>query len=133
MGKDVTSTDECKEPSKFEIAIALIAGSDVVACISDPLDGGRVCACCKDWLAHWAKNSLMKVRTCAVEGCEESENLAGAHVRRYIWRRQEYVIPLCKKHSRSEHGYMICKFDIAAVSVASCSKCSRGQEWFASS
>jgi len=66
---------------------------------------------CGSWRAHWVKISKRKLEKCAVSGCDEKnlDNIIGAHVKQ-VDSRKHYIIPICKKHNKTEGKFYVSMF-----------------------
>jgi hypothetical protein len=57
---------------------------------------------CKSWLKHWEIYSGQTTKNCTEKKCTETD-LVGAHVQKANSTDSSwYIIPLCKKHNKSE-------------------------------
>ena len=68
----------------------------------DACDGG-----CPSWVLHWENHANADAKKCSVVGCDEDENLVGAHVYREDEDRDDcYIIPLCRSHNHFYVDYL---------------------------
>ena len=68
----------------------------------DACDGG-----CPSWILHWENHANSDAKKCSVIGCDEDEDLVGAHVYREDEDEDDcYIIPLCRSHNHFDVDYL---------------------------
>ncbi|WP_152494841.1 hypothetical protein [Dickeya zeae] len=63
---------------------------------------------CDTWIQHWEKYSGKKASCCAIEGCDATTKLVGAHTLRPYAKNEDYknhphIIPMCSSHNGKSH------------------------------
>ncbi len=68
----------------------------------------KTCGCkCKEWKSHWINNSKKLFNDCSASNCDNESELIKQVVNFNSINNNEYIIPLCKKHSQMTKDFTI--------------------------